>query len=202
MEEKFKMGLDAQKSFAQMYEDRKMNKRIGGKMMKLDPVIIQEPRKEIKTRKPQSLFKISYVNLLSWKSQLGYGTRDYFYYKKRCGNDSATYEAIDFIRDGDDMVNHNQFEKKIRDVLTTEEQQQQHVPITSLKTLRDNESDDNEDGVNEEEDDHFEINAYKDWLMAQGSSSLKNNSGIVRLTKLLTIVHYLQIYEMISWKKL
>jgi len=97
MEEKFKMGLDAQKSFAQMYEDRKMNKRIGGKMMKFDPVIIQEPRKENKTRKPQSSFKISYVNLLSWKSQLGYGTRDYFYYKKRCGNDSATYEAIDFI---------------------------------------------------------------------------------------------------------
>ena len=99
------------------------------------------------------------------------------------------------------MVNHNQFEKKIRDLLTSEEQQQ-HVPITSLKRLRDNESDDNEDGVNEEEDDHFEINAYKDCLMAQGSGSLKNNSGIVRFTNLLTIVHYLQIYEMISGKKL
>ena len=58
MEEKFKMGLDAQKSFAQMYEDRKMNKRIGGKMVKLNPIIIQEPRKETKTRKPQSPFKI------------------------------------------------------------------------------------------------------------------------------------------------
>ena len=48
---KLKMGLDAQKSFAQVYEDRKMNKIIGGKMMKLDPIIIQEPRKEIRTRK-------------------------------------------------------------------------------------------------------------------------------------------------------
>ena len=46
-----KMGLDAQISFAQMYEDRKMNKEIRGKMMKLDPIIIQEPRKEIRTRK-------------------------------------------------------------------------------------------------------------------------------------------------------
>ena len=41
-----------------MYEDRKMNKRIGGKMVKLNPIIIQEPRKETKTRKPQSPFKI------------------------------------------------------------------------------------------------------------------------------------------------
>ena len=54
----FKMRLDAQKSFAQMYEDRKMNKRIGGQMVKLDPVIGQEPRKETRTREPQSPFKI------------------------------------------------------------------------------------------------------------------------------------------------
>ena len=49
--EKIKMGLDAQKSFAQMYEDRNMNKRVRGEMMKLDLTIIQEPRKEIKARK-------------------------------------------------------------------------------------------------------------------------------------------------------
>ena len=55
--EKLKMGLDAQKNFAQVYEDGMMNKRIGGKMMKLDPVIIQESRKEIRARKPQSSFK-------------------------------------------------------------------------------------------------------------------------------------------------
>ena len=33
MEEKLKMGLDAQKSFAQVYEDGKMNNRIRGKML-------------------------------------------------------------------------------------------------------------------------------------------------------------------------
>ena len=37
---KVEMGLDAQKSFAQVYEDGKMNKEIGSKMMKLDPIII------------------------------------------------------------------------------------------------------------------------------------------------------------------
>ena len=38
--EKVEMGLDAQKIFAQMYEDKYMNKRVGGEMMKLDPIII------------------------------------------------------------------------------------------------------------------------------------------------------------------
>ena len=43
VEEEFKMGLDAQKSFAQMYEDRYMKK--------LDSIIIQESRKEIRAGK-------------------------------------------------------------------------------------------------------------------------------------------------------
>jgi len=34
-----------------MYEDRNMNKRVWGKVMKLDPIIVQEPRKEIRARK-------------------------------------------------------------------------------------------------------------------------------------------------------
>ena len=55
--EKLKMGLDAQESFAQMHEDRNMNKRIGGQMMQLDPVVVQESRKERRTRKPQSPFQ-------------------------------------------------------------------------------------------------------------------------------------------------
>ena len=50
------MGLDAQKSFAQIYEDGNVNKGIG--VMKLDPVIAQEPRKEKRTREPQSPFQI------------------------------------------------------------------------------------------------------------------------------------------------
>ena len=38
--EKIEMGLDAQKHFSQKHEDRYMHKRIGGKMVKLDPIII------------------------------------------------------------------------------------------------------------------------------------------------------------------
>ena len=37
--EELKMGLDAQKSFAQMYEDGNVNQGIRGPMMKLDPVV-------------------------------------------------------------------------------------------------------------------------------------------------------------------
>ena len=50
--EKIKMRLDAQKRFAQVYENRKMNKRVRGEMVKLDPVIIQEPKKEIGAWEP------------------------------------------------------------------------------------------------------------------------------------------------------
>ena len=56
--EKLKMGLNAQKSFAQMHEDRNVNKEIGGQVMKLDPVVAQEPKEEKRTREPQSPFQI------------------------------------------------------------------------------------------------------------------------------------------------
>jgi len=55
--EEFKIGLNAQKSFAQMLEDRNMNEGIGGQMMKLDPVVAQESRKERRAWKPQSSFQ-------------------------------------------------------------------------------------------------------------------------------------------------
>ena len=55
---KFKMGLYAQKRFAQMYEDRHMHKRIGSKMVKLDPIIIQKSRKEIRAGKTKPPLKI------------------------------------------------------------------------------------------------------------------------------------------------
>ena len=47
-----KMGLDAQKSFTQMHEDGNVNKGIGGQMMKLDPIVAQESRKERRAWKP------------------------------------------------------------------------------------------------------------------------------------------------------
>ena len=48
------------------------------------------------------------------------------------------------------------------------------MPITPLKRSRVNESDDDEDGMDEEEEeegDDFELDAYKDWLMAESSET-------------------------------
>ena len=45
MAEKFKMGFDTQKNFAQMYEDGNMEDGVGEKMMQLDSVIIQKSKK-------------------------------------------------------------------------------------------------------------------------------------------------------------
>ena len=56
--EELEMGLDAQKSFAQMYKDGNMNKRIKDRVVKLDLVVRQEPREETRTWEPQSPFKI------------------------------------------------------------------------------------------------------------------------------------------------
>jgi len=56
--EKLKMRLNAPKSLAQMYENRDMNKGIWGQVVQLDPVTVQEPREESRTREPQSQFKI------------------------------------------------------------------------------------------------------------------------------------------------
>ena len=114
---------------------------------------------------------LSYVTLISIKAQLCYGTQDYFYYKNRCGNDRATYEELDILKDLDDVIENMESEKKIRLLLTSEEQPKWSVPITPLKRSRVNETDDDEDGMDEEEEEDFELDAYKDWLMAEGSET-------------------------------
>ena len=116
---------------------------------------------------------ISFANLVTIKAGLCYGARDYMYYKNRCGNDRATYEELDILKNLDDIIGNMEHEKKIRILLTSEELQKWSVPITPLKRSRVNESDDDEDGMDEEEEegDDFELDAYKDWLMAEGSET-------------------------------
>ena len=128
---------------------------------------------------------ISFANLLTIKAELCYGTRDYLYYKNRCGNDRATYEELDIMKNLDDVIVNMEQEKKIRILLTSEELQKWSVPITPLKRSRVNESDDDEDGMDEEEEeeegDDFELDAYKNWLMAEGSE--------IGNTYILSLVH-------------
>ena len=114
---------------------------------------------------------ISFANLLTIKAELCYGTRDYLYYKNRYGNDRATYEELDILKNLDDVIENMEHKKKIRILLTSDELKKWSVPITPLKRSRVNESDGNEDGMEEEEGDDFELDAYKDWLMAEGSKT-------------------------------
>ena len=119
---------------------------------------------------------LSYANLLTIKAELCYGTMDYYYYKNRCGNDRATYGGLDILKNLKDVTENMEYEKKIRILLTSVEQPKRSVPITPLKRLRVNESDDDEDGMDEEEKeeeegDDFELDAYKDWLMAEDSET-------------------------------
>jgi len=65
---------------------------------------------------------LSYVTLISIKAQLCYGTWHYFYYKNRCGNDRATYEELYIMKYLDDIIENIESEKKIRLLLTSEEQ--------------------------------------------------------------------------------
>ena len=47
---------------------------------------------------------ITLFNLMIIKDQLGYGVRDYLYYKKRKGMTVASLEAIDCNKDVQNMV--------------------------------------------------------------------------------------------------
>lgn len=64
--------------------------------------------------KPMLTRDIRFETLISIKEQLGFGLRDYLYYKKRCGNDIASLEAIDYRRDAECMIRDVASEKKVR----------------------------------------------------------------------------------------
>lgn len=61
---------------------------------------------------------LTYVTLLSLKEQLGYASRDFMYYKKRCIRALATLEPIDYSRDVDSMIESTEEEMEVRLLLT------------------------------------------------------------------------------------
>lgn len=76
---------------------------------------------------------ITFGTLICFKEQLGFAARDYLYYKKICGNDIASLEAIDYRRDAECMIRDVASEKKVRLVLGTQQVKERHVNITPLK---------------------------------------------------------------------
>jgi hypothetical protein len=61
---------------------------------------------------------LTFHNLIGFKEQLGYGARDFLYYKKRCGGDVATIEPIEYLREAETMLCDNAMEKEIRLIIS------------------------------------------------------------------------------------
>lgn len=79
------------------------------------------------------------------------------YYKKRCGRAAATLEDLDYEVDADSMIVNNEGDKKIRLVLSREEERERHVNITPMKLP-------NSAPTFDEECTEEPIDEYKDWL--------------------------------------
>jgi hypothetical protein len=90
------------------------------------------------------------------KSYLGYGGKDYFYYKMRCGNAVTTLREIDYDVDANEMTESNEDEREIRLVLSKDQVTDRNVAITPIKSARTT-------SIDEDLED-LSIDAYKDWL--------------------------------------
>lgn len=99
---------------------------------------------------------LTFGNLVTMKSRLGYSVRDFLYYKERCGNGIAKHSAIENELQAAAMVTTTEDEREIRLVLTKEQISDPNVAITPIKIPP---------GTTFYEDFLDEpIDEYKDWL--------------------------------------
>lgn len=101
---------------------------------------------------------ITFGNLLTMKSRLGYSVRDFLYYKKRCGNGVATINEIQNELDASGMLTMNDEEREVRLVLSRDKITEQNVSITPIKLPPDTPFYEDEDFTDEP------IDEYKAWL--------------------------------------
>jgi len=87
---------------------------------------------------------------------LGYGARDYLYYKKRCGNTVATLKEIENVDNASAMLSSNSEEREVRLLLSRDQITERNVDITPIKRPRNVSI--SEDSTDESIDD------YKVWL--------------------------------------
>lgn len=99
---------------------------------------------------------ITFGNLITMKSNLGYGARDYLYYKRRCGNAVATLNEIEYDEDANALLSSNAEEREVRLVLSRDQITERNVEITPIKLPR--MASISEDSTDESIDD------YKVWL--------------------------------------
>lgn len=99
---------------------------------------------------------LTFGNLSTMKSRLGYSVRDFLYYKKRSGNNVATLVEVETELDASGMITMNEEEKEVRLVLTRDKITELNVSITPVKLPP---------GTAFYEDFTDEpIDEYKDWI--------------------------------------
>jgi len=64
---------------------------------------------------------LTFGNLITMKSNLGYGTRDYLYYKRRSGNSIATLNEIEYDVDANAMISSNVEGREVKLVLSRDQ---------------------------------------------------------------------------------
>jgi hypothetical protein len=100
---------------------------------------------------------ISLFQLICSKTKFGYSSRDFLFYKKRCGRDIATLQSIEIEKDVESMIKNSDREMKVKLLLTRDQPTKLHVSMTPIKRQR--ESKDFREPYTEEQ-----IGAYKMWL--------------------------------------
>jgi hypothetical protein len=100
---------------------------------------------------------VTFGNLLTLKSRLGYNMRDFLYYKKRSGNNVATLHEIETESDLSVMMTNNDEERILRLVLSKDRITERNVSITPMKKPP---------GTTVDEDEFITVSLddYKDWL--------------------------------------
>jgi hypothetical protein len=100
---------------------------------------------------------VTFGNLLTLKSRLGYNMRDFLYYKKRSGNNVATLHEIETESDVSLMITINDEERKARLVLSKDRITARNVSVTPMKKSSGT-------TVYEDEFTNVALNDYKVWL--------------------------------------
>ena len=103
---------------------------------------------------------ITLANLVLLKTKLGYSMRDFMYYLKRCGNDSASLILLDYDHQTESMMAANEVERKLRLLISTEQPSELMKSITPMKRPRGTTTKSRIDVPTAEEP----IDAYKEWL--------------------------------------
>jgi hypothetical protein len=79
---------------------------------------------------------ISLFQLFCLKAKFGYSSRDFLFYKKQCGRDVATLEAIELEKDAESIIQNSKGESKVKLLLTRDQPMKLRGSMTPIKQPR------------------------------------------------------------------